>query len=162
VLLFTGCTGSSPQVQTRTPFPTPAVVIPSPILTVVPFTDASGPEHVRLLREREWKGFCNRVPVRDEATRQRDIPVMKQSREQAAASQQLELQNGYNRENPGKETPSKTNLSSPSQRSDIGRDFPRNKKRDLPRGYFVNRVPRNASFPGISGYIHRYTEPPPV
>jgi len=55
ILLFTGCTSTSPPVQAPTPVPTTAVAIlsptPTPTPTAVPLSERSGAGTIRNIRQ---------------------------------------------------------------------------------------------------------------
>jgi hypothetical protein len=99
IIVFAGCTSSSQPVQT--PSPANTVVIPSPTLTAVPFPDALG------LDQFAWFGGTNgqgsatvyRYEIRPHYNW--TSSSWNSPREQAAASQPMELQSGFNMEKPG-------------------------------------------------------------
>lgn len=101
MLLFAGCTGSSPRVQTQTPFPATAVVIPSPTLTVVSFPNALGLNEYASFGGGNGQGSATVYRYEIRSHYNWTSPSWNSPREQAAASQPLELQNGFNMEKPG-------------------------------------------------------------
>ncbi|MFA6226812.1 MAG: DUF4352 domain-containing protein [Methanoregula sp.] len=102
VLLFSGCTSSSPQVQTQTSVPTTAVVtlLPTATLTAVPFPNALAlNEYATFGSGNELgKATVYRYEVKPNYTW--TSPSWNSPREQADASQPLDLERGYNTEKP--------------------------------------------------------------
>lgn len=99
-VLFSGCTSTPPPVQTPTVVPTTAVVTLSPTPTLVPFPDA--------LAQNEYAPFGSADKVGKATVYKYEVvpgytwtsPSWNSPREQAAASQPLELQRGYNTKKP--------------------------------------------------------------
>ena len=95
VLLFTGCTSTSPQVQSPTSVPTTAVMILSPIPTAVPFPNA--------LALKEYAAFGSADMIGKATVYGYDIkpnynwtsPSWNSPQEQGAASPPLDIQRGY-------------------------------------------------------------------
>jgi hypothetical protein len=100
VLLFSGCTSTSPPVQTPTPVPTTAVVIQSPTPTAVPFPNA--------LALNEYATFGSADMIGQATVYRYDIkpnytwtsPSWNSPSEQGAASLPLGIQRGYTTEKP--------------------------------------------------------------
>jgi hypothetical protein len=98
VLLFAGCTSSSKPVQT--PSPANAAVIPSPTLTAVPFPDALGLDQFAYFGGGNGQGSATVYRYEIKPNYNWTSSSWNSPREQAAASQPLDLQNGYNMEKP--------------------------------------------------------------
>jgi hypothetical protein len=100
VILFSGCTSTSPPVQSPTAIPTTAMVILSPTPTAVPFPNA--------LALNEYATFGSADMIGKATVYGYDIkpgynwtsPSWNSPAGQGAASQPLEIQRGYNRETP--------------------------------------------------------------
>jgi hypothetical protein len=104
VLLFSGCTSTSPQVTTPTVIPTTAVVILTPTPTAVPIT-MPYPNALALNEyasfgsgNEQGKATIYRYEVRPNYNW--TSPSWNSPREQVAASPPLDLQRGYNMEKP--------------------------------------------------------------
>ena len=100
LLLFSGCTSTSPPVQTPTTMPTTAVVTLSPTPTAVPFPNAMAQNEYATFgsADKIGKATVYRYEVKPSYTW--TSPSWNSPREQAAASPPLELQRGYNLEKP--------------------------------------------------------------
>jgi hypothetical protein len=98
VLIFSGCTSSSPPVQT--PFPATTVVIPSPNLTAVPFPNALGLDQYAYFGSGNGQGAATVYRYEIRPHYNWTSSSWNSPREQAAASQPLELQNSFNMEKP--------------------------------------------------------------
>jgi hypothetical protein len=98
-LIFAGCMSSSLPVQT--PLSANALVIPSPTLTAVPFPEVLGLNEYTCFgcENRQGAATVYRYEIRPHYNW--TSPSWNSPREQAAASQPLELQNGYTMEKPG-------------------------------------------------------------
>ena len=101
VLIFSGCTGLSPTVQTQTPSPATTVVIPSPALTAVPFPNALGLNEYFLFRRGNEQGRATVYRYETRSSYNWTSSSWNSPREQADASQPLELQNSFNMARPG-------------------------------------------------------------
>jgi hypothetical protein len=99
VLLFAGCTRLSPLVQT--PVPANASVIPSPTQTAAPFPNPLGLGQYAYFGGGNGEGSATVYRYEIRPFYNWTSPSWNSPREQAAASQPLELQNGYNMEKPG-------------------------------------------------------------
>jgi hypothetical protein len=100
VLVLSGCTTSSPPVQTQTPAPANTVAILSPALTPVPFPNALGLNQYAYFGSGNGQGSATVYRYDIKPYYNWTSSSWNSPREQAAASQPLELQNGYNREKP--------------------------------------------------------------
>jgi hypothetical protein len=100
VLVFSGCTSSSQPVQT--PLPANAAVIPSPTLTAVPFPNALSLDQYAYFGGVNGQGSATVYRYEIRPHYNWTSSSWNSPREQAAASQPLELQYGYNMEKPGK------------------------------------------------------------
>jgi len=100
VILCSGCTSTSPPVQTPTTMPTTAVVTLSPTPTAVPFPNALAQNEYATFgsADKIGKATVYRYEVKPSYTW--TSPSWNSPREQAAASPPLELQRGYNLEKP--------------------------------------------------------------
>jgi hypothetical protein len=104
VLLFPGCTSTSPPVQTQTSVPTTAVVILSPTPTAtptaVPFPNALALNEYATFGSGNEQGKATVYRYEVKPNYNWTSPSWNSPREQVAASQPLELQRGYNMEKP--------------------------------------------------------------
>jgi hypothetical protein len=104
VLLSSGCTSTSPPVQTQTSVPTTAVVIPSPTLTpvptAVPFPNALALNDYATFGTGNQQGKATVLRFEIKPTYNWTSPSWNSPSEQTAASLPLELQRGYNTEKP--------------------------------------------------------------
>ncbi|PKL70043.1 MAG: hypothetical protein CVV30_01335 [Methanomicrobiales archaeon HGW-Methanomicrobiales-1] len=102
VLLSSGCTSTTPSVQTPvpTPVPTTVVTILSPTPTQVPYPNALALDQYATFGsgDEQGKATVYRYDVKPDYTW--TSPSWNSPREQAAKSQPLELQPGYNIEKP--------------------------------------------------------------
>jgi hypothetical protein len=98
VLLFTGYISSSQPVHT--PFATTAFVIPSPTLAIVPFPNALVLNEYSCFGSGNGQGSATVCRYEIRPHYNWTSPSWNSPREQAAASQLLELQNGFNRQKP--------------------------------------------------------------
>ena len=100
ILLFSGCTSTTPPVPSPTSVPTTLMVIPSPSPTAVPFPDA--------LALNEYAPFGSADMIGKATVYGYDIkpnftwtsPSWNNPREQGTASPPLDTQQGYNLEEP--------------------------------------------------------------
>ena len=97
VLLFSGCTSTSPSVPTPTLVPTTAVVIPTP--TAVPFPDALALNEYATFGSGNEQGKATVYRFEVKPNYNWTSPSWNSPGEQAA-SQPLEIQHGYNMEKP--------------------------------------------------------------
>jgi hypothetical protein len=101
VLLFSGCTSTSPQVPAPTPVPTTAaVVILSPTPTAVPFPNALALNEYATFGSADMIGRATIYGYDIKPGYNWTSPSWNSPGEQAAASQPLELQRGYTIETP--------------------------------------------------------------
>jgi hypothetical protein len=100
VLLFSGCTSTSPPVQTTTSVPTTAVVKLSPIPTAVPFPNALAQNEYAIFGSADKIGKATIHGYEIKPNYNWTSPSWNSPREQVASSQPLELQRGYNMEKP--------------------------------------------------------------
>jgi hypothetical protein len=100
VLLFSGCTSTSPPVQTPTSVPTTAVVKLSPTPTAVPFPNALAQNDYATFGSADKIGKATIYGYEIKPNYNWTSPSWNSPREQAAASPPLELQRGYNLEKP--------------------------------------------------------------
>jgi hypothetical protein len=100
VLLFSGCTSLSQSVQTQTPSPANTVAILSPNLTAVPFPNALGLNQYAYFGSGNGQASATVYQYEIRPYYNWTSSSWNSPREQAAASQPLELQNGYNMEKP--------------------------------------------------------------
>jgi hypothetical protein len=102
LLFFTGCTGTSPVVVTPAPTPVPVttVVTPLPTPTAVPFPDALALGQYASFESGNTRGRATVYKYDIKSNYNWTSPSFNSPSEQAAASQPLELQRGYNMEKP--------------------------------------------------------------
>lgn len=106
VLLFSGCTSTSPGVQTQTPVPvvTSAATssIPTPTLSPVPvsFPDALAINEYAMFGSGDEQGNATIYRYEVKPYYNWTSPTWNSPAEQAAASQPLGIQHGYNLEKP--------------------------------------------------------------
>jgi hypothetical protein len=101
VLLFSGCTSTSPQIPALTPVPTTAaVVILSPTPTAVPFPNALALNEYATFGSADMIGKASVYSYDIKPSYNWTSPSWNSPGEQAAASQPLELQRGYTMEKP--------------------------------------------------------------
>ena len=101
VLLFSGCTSTSPQVPAPTPVrTTTAVVILSPSPTAVPFPNALALNEYATFGSADMTGKASVYGYDLKPSYNWTSPSWNSPGEQAAASQPLELQRGYTVETP--------------------------------------------------------------
>jgi hypothetical protein len=100
VLFFSGCTNTSPPVQTQTPVPTTAVtLIPTP--TAVPFPGALALNEYATFGSGERQGIATVYQFEIKSDYNWTSPSWNSPGQQASASQPLGLQRGYTTEKPG-------------------------------------------------------------
>ncbi|HUT38634.1 MAG TPA: DUF4352 domain-containing protein [Methanoregula sp.] len=97
VILFSGCTSTSPPAPLPTPVPTTAVVIPTP--TAVPFPDALALNEYATFGRGNEQGKATVYRFEVKPNYNWTSPSWNSPGEQAA-SQPLEIQHGYNMEKP--------------------------------------------------------------
>jgi hypothetical protein len=104
ILLFPGCTSTSPQVQVQTSVPTTAVVILSPtpaaVPSTIPFPNALALNEYATFGSGNEQGKATVYRYEIRPNYNWTSPSWNSPREQVAASQPLELQRGYNMEKP--------------------------------------------------------------
>jgi hypothetical protein len=100
VLLFSGCTSTSPPVQTQTAVPTTAVVILSPTPTAVPFPNALALNEYATFGSRNEQGKATVYRYEVKPNYNWTSPSWNSPREQAASSGPFDIQHGYNTEWP--------------------------------------------------------------
>jgi hypothetical protein len=101
VLLFSGCTSTSPQVPAPTPVPTiAAVVILSPTPTAVPFPNALALNEYATFGSADMIGKATIYGYAIKPSYNWTSPSWNSPGEQAAASQPIEIQRGYTMEKP--------------------------------------------------------------
>jgi hypothetical protein len=100
VLLFSGCTSTSPPVQTQTSVPTTAVVILSPTPTAVPFPNALALNEYATFGSGNEQGMATVYRYEVKPNYNWTSPSWNSPREQAAASGPFDVQYGYNIEKP--------------------------------------------------------------
>jgi hypothetical protein len=101
VLLFSGCTSTSPQIPAPTPVPTTAaMVILSPTPTAVPFPNALALNEYATFGSADMIGRATIYGYDIKPSYVWTSPSWNSPGEQAAASQPLELQRGYTIETP--------------------------------------------------------------
>jgi hypothetical protein len=100
VLLFSGCTSTSPPVQTPTSVPTTTVVKLSPTPTAVPFPNALSLNEYAAFGSADKIGQATVYGFEIKPNYNWTSPSWNSANEQAAASQPLELQRGYTMEKP--------------------------------------------------------------
>ena len=100
VLLFSGCTSTSPQVQIQTSVPTTAVVIPSPTPTAVPFPNALALKQYATFGSADTIGQATIYGFEIKPNYNWTSPSWNSPREQGAASPPLDTQRGYTMEMP--------------------------------------------------------------
>jgi hypothetical protein len=101
VLLFSGCTSTSPPVQSPTSVPTTAVVILSPTPTAVPFPNALALNEYASFGSGDEQGKATVYRYEIKPNYNWTSPSWNSLSQQAAASPPLELQRGYTTEKPG-------------------------------------------------------------
>lgn len=100
VLLFCGCTSTSPPVQTPTAVPTTAAVILSPTPTAVPFPTALPLNAFATFGKGNEQGKATVYRYEVRPNYNWTSPTWNSPREQAAASPPLDIQQGYTMEKP--------------------------------------------------------------
>lgn len=102
LLLFTGCTSTSPSVVTPTPTSVPVIVAvtPLPPLTAIPFPDAMALGQYAGFDSGNTRGKATVYKFDVKSNYNWTSPSFNSPSEQAAASAPLELQRGYNMEKP--------------------------------------------------------------
>ncbi len=104
ILLFTGCTSTSPPVQAPTPVPTTAVAILSPTSTptptAVPYPNALALEQYATFGSADMIGQATIYGFDIKPNYTWTSPSWNSPSEQGAASPPLETQRGYNMEEP--------------------------------------------------------------
>lgn len=101
VLLFSGCTSTSPQVPAPTPVPTTAAMVTlSPTPTAVPFPNALALNEYATFGSADMIGRATIYGYDIKPSYNWTSPSWNSPGEQAAASQPLELQRGYTIETP--------------------------------------------------------------
>ena len=100
VLLFSGCTSTSPPVQTQTSVPTTAVVILSPTPTAVLFPDALALNEYATFGSADMIGKTTVYGYEIKPDYNWTSPSWNSPREQGAASPPLDIQRGYTMEKP--------------------------------------------------------------
>ena len=99
VLFFSGCTGTTPPVQTQTSVPTTAVTL-TPAPTAVPFPDALALNEYATFGSGERQGKATVYQFEIKSDYNWTSPSWNSPGEQASASQPLGLQRGYTTEKP--------------------------------------------------------------
>jgi hypothetical protein len=99
VLLFSGCTSTTPPVQTQTPVPTTAAVTLTPASTAVPFPNALAQNEYATFGSGNEQGKATVYRFEIKSDYNWTSPSWN-SPGQQAASQPLGLQRGYNTEKP--------------------------------------------------------------
>ena len=100
VILFSGCTSTSPPVPSPTSLPTTAIVKLSPTPTAVPFPNALALNEYATFGSADMIGKATVYGYDIKPSYNWTSPSWNSPAEQGAASQPLELQRGYNREKP--------------------------------------------------------------
>jgi len=100
VLIFSGCTGSSQPLPAQTPVHSTPVVIPSLTPTPVPFPNAVGLNQDVRFGSGNGQGSATVYRYEIRPNYNWTAPSWNSPAEQVAASQPLELQNGFNMEKP--------------------------------------------------------------
>ena len=102
VLLFSGCTSTAPPVQTQTSYPTTAAVTPTPTPTptAVPFPDALALNEYAAFGSGDMIGKATVYRYEAKSDYNWTSPTWNSPGQQAAASQPLGPQSGYNTEKP--------------------------------------------------------------
>ena len=100
VLFFSGCTGTTPPVQTQTPVPTTAVTL-TPTPTAVPFPGALALNEYATFGSGERQGKATVYQFEIKSDYNWTSPSWNSPGQQASASQPLGLQRGYTTEKPG-------------------------------------------------------------
>jgi len=100
VLLSSGCTSTSPPVQTPTSVPTTAVVKLSPTPTTIPFPDALAQNEYATFGSADKIGKATVYGYEIKSNYNWTSPSWNSPREQAASSPPLEIQRGYTMEKP--------------------------------------------------------------
>jgi len=101
ILLFSGCTSTSPQVSPPTSVPTTAaVVILSPTPTAVPFPNALALNEYATFGSADMIGQATVYGYDLKPTYNWTSPSWNSPQEQGAASPPLDIQRGYNMEKP--------------------------------------------------------------
>jgi hypothetical protein len=101
VLIFSGCTGSSQPLPAQTPVPaTTIATIPSMTPTPVPYPNAVGLNQEVSFGSANGQGSATVYRYEIRSNYNWTAPSWNSPAEQVAASQPLELQNGYNMEKP--------------------------------------------------------------
>jgi len=100
VILFSGCTSTSPPVQSPTSIPTTAVVILSPTPTAVPFPNALALNEYATFGSADMIGKATVYGYDIKPSYNWTSPSWNSPQEQGAASQPLDIQRGYNIEKP--------------------------------------------------------------
>jgi hypothetical protein len=100
VLLFSGCTSTSPPAPTPTSVPTTAVEKLSPTPTVIPFPNALALNEYATFGNGNGQGKATVYRHEVKLNYNWTSPSWNSPGEQAAASRPLELQHGYNTEKP--------------------------------------------------------------
>jgi len=99
VLFFSGCTGTTPPVQTQTPVPTTAVTL-TPTPTAVPFPGALALNEYATFGSAGRQGKATVYQFEVKSDYNWTSPSWNSPGQQAAASQPLGLQRGYTMEKP--------------------------------------------------------------
>jgi hypothetical protein len=100
VLLFSGCTSTSPPVQTPTSVPTTAVVKLSPTSTAVPFPNALALNEYATFGSADMIGQATVYRFEIKPNYTWTSPSWNSPRDQGAASPPLDIQRGYTTEKP--------------------------------------------------------------
>ena len=102
VLLFSGCTSTAPPVQTQTSYPTTAAVTPTPTPTptAVPFPNALALNEYAAFGSGNEQGRATVYRYEAKSEYNWTSPTWNSPGQQAAASQPLGPQSGYNTEKP--------------------------------------------------------------
>jgi hypothetical protein len=100
VLLFSGCTSTSPPVQSPTSVPTTAVVILSPTPTAEPYPNALALKQYATFGSADMIGQATVYGYDIKPNYNWTSPSWNSPSEQVAASPPLDIQQGYNMEKP--------------------------------------------------------------
>jgi hypothetical protein len=99
-LLFSGCTSTSPQVQTPTSVPTTTVAVLTPTPTAVPFPNALALNEYATYGSGDKQGKATVYRYDIKPTYSWTDPSWNSPAEQLAASQPNDIERGYNLEKP--------------------------------------------------------------
>jgi hypothetical protein len=99
-LLFSGCASTTPPIQTQTPVPATATVTLTPTPTVLPFPNALALNEYATFGSANEQGKATIYQFEIKSDYTWTSPTWNSPGQQAAASQPLGLQRGYNTEKP--------------------------------------------------------------